>query len=274
MRRQYTLYKETNKSGTFWYARFWDESLKKYAHSRSTGIPIEGKRERRYEAEKAADALCAEFAQPQPDPIAEQPKPAPVPKVAVSKGVADMPLVQYLEEFWTENSEYARYKRDVKKKPLTPYYIAMNHDDVQRHISPFPGFDEVIVRGLTKAMLKKWMIWIAGRNTLRRKKDGTISEDKIMSGRRANSVLQSMRVAIRWAVDNEDLLIDPFRRLGEVAEDLREKGVLTLEERNTLINSPMHDNRKRLAVLLGCREPLVRLQYAARGSPGASMGRH
>ncbi|GHV34741.1 hypothetical protein AGMMS4952_27130 [Spirochaetia bacterium] len=89
MRRQYTLYKETNKSGTFWYARFWDESLKKYAHSRSTGIPIEGKRERRYEAEKAADALCAEFAQPQPDPIAEQPKPAPVPKVAVSKGVAD-----------------------------------------------------------------------------------------------------------------------------------------------------------------------------------------
>jgi hypothetical protein len=60
MRRPYTLYKETNKSGTFWYARFWDESLKKYAHNRSTGVPVEGKRERRWEAEKAA-TLCVEF---------------------------------------------------------------------------------------------------------------------------------------------------------------------------------------------------------------------
>jgi integrase len=101
-------------------------------------------------------------------------------------------------------------------------------------------------------MLKKWMIWLAGRNTLRRKKDGTVFEDKIMSGRRANSVLQSMRVAIRWAVDNEDLAIDPFRRLGEVAENLREKGVLTMEERNSLIAAPISDCRRRLAVLLGC----------------------
>jgi integrase len=128
----------------------------------------------------------------------------------------------------------------------------MNHDDVQRHIAPFPGFAGVTVRGLTKALLKKWMIWLAGRNTLRRKKDGTIFENKIMSGRRANSVLQSMRVAIRWAVDNEDLAIDPFRRLGEVAETLREKGVLTMEERNTLIAAPISDPRRRLAVLLGC----------------------
>jgi hypothetical protein len=261
MRRPYTLYKETLKNGTFWYARFWDESLKKYAHSRSTKVPVEGKRERKWEAEKAAEALCAEFIKTK-EHSAEQQKPAaglvisnepPEPKAASPvQTVADMPLVQYLEEFWSDNSEYIRYKRDVKKKPLTPYYIAMNHDDVQRHIAPFPGFAGVTVRGLTKALLKKWMIWLAGRNTLRRKKDGTVFEDKIMSGRRANSVLQSMRVAIRWAVDNEDLVIDPFRRLGEVAETIREKGVLTLEERNTLIAAPISDYRKRLAVLLGC----------------------
>jgi integrase len=261
MRRPYTLYKETNKSGTFWYARFWDETRKKYAHSRSTGVPVEGKRERRWEAERAAEALYAEFTQPHTkEPIAELPAATPVishapltPKAAQpAQAVADMPLIQYLEEFWTGNSEYARYKRDVKKKPLTPYYIAMNHDDVQRHMAPFPGFAGVTVGGLTKALLKKWMIWLAGRNTLRRKKDGTVFENKIMSGRLANSVLQSMRVAIRWAVDNEDLAIDPFRRLGEVAENLREKGVLTMEERNTLIAAPISDPRRRLSVLLGC----------------------
>jgi hypothetical protein len=38
MRRPFTLYKEKTKSGTFWYARFWDEAAMKYKHSRSTGI--------------------------------------------------------------------------------------------------------------------------------------------------------------------------------------------------------------------------------------------
>jgi hypothetical protein len=57
MRRPFTLYKEKTKSGTFWYARFWDESVQKYAHSRSTGIPVEGKKERRREAEEAARAF-------------------------------------------------------------------------------------------------------------------------------------------------------------------------------------------------------------------------
>jgi integrase len=90
-----------------------------------------------------------------------------------------------------------------------------------------------------------------------------------MSGRRANTVLQSMRVAIRWAVDNEDLAIDPFRRLGEVAENIREKGVLTLEERNTLIASPASDYRRRQAVLLGC---LCSMRRGEVGNPSGFLG--
>ena len=50
----YSLYKKTTKSGVFWYVRFWDDVQKKYTWYRSTGIPVEGKRERRAEAEKAA----------------------------------------------------------------------------------------------------------------------------------------------------------------------------------------------------------------------------
>jgi len=37
-----------------WYARFWDESSRRYAVTRSTGVHAEGKRQRRYEAEQAA----------------------------------------------------------------------------------------------------------------------------------------------------------------------------------------------------------------------------
>jgi hypothetical protein len=61
MRRPFTLYKEITKSGTIWYARFWDEAIQKYKHSRSTGILVEGKKERRYEAEEAARKLYEGF---------------------------------------------------------------------------------------------------------------------------------------------------------------------------------------------------------------------
>jgi len=47
MRHPFSLYKEVKKSGTLWYARFWDETAQKYNRSRSTGIAVEGKKERR-----------------------------------------------------------------------------------------------------------------------------------------------------------------------------------------------------------------------------------
>ena len=50
------------------------------------------------------------------------------------------------------------------------------------------------------------------------------------SGHIANSVLQAVRVAVRWAFDNEEIPADLFHKLGEVSENLKEKGVLTFDE--------------------------------------------
>jgi integrase len=230
-----------------WHARFWDEGLQKYAHSRTTGILVEGKKEHRREAEEAAKKLFEKFA------LAKSKTQAlhDAPNSAQKNTVANTPLIQYLSNFWTPNSEYAQFKSGVQKKPLTTYYIEMNHDDVRRHVEPFSGFAGVTVGSLNKAILKKWLIWLAGRKTQRRKKDGTIIEGNTLSGRRANTVLQAVRVAIRWAVDNEEIPSDPFRKLGEVSESIKEKGVLTFEERNKLTTLPVSDYRSRLFMLLG-----------------------
>jgi integrase len=245
MRRPFTLYKEQTKSGIFWYARFWDDAFQKYKHSRSTGVLVEGKKERRYEAEEAAKKLYVDFL------VAKSKVPQATPNSQQKKTVADTPLIEYLTNFWTPNSEYATFKRDVKKKPLTPGYIDMNHDDVRRHVEPYPGFYGVTVGSLNKAILKKWLIWLAGRKIIRHKKDGTIIEGGTITGRRANIVIQAVRVAIRWAVDNEEITIDPFRKLGEVTETEKEKGVLTFEERQKLTELPVLDYRTRLVMLLG-----------------------
>jgi hypothetical protein len=254
MRYPFTLYKVTSKSGTVWHARFWDDALRKYAYSRSTGIFAEGKKERRREAGEAAKALLAERTaasattpslavaeithpvSPIQMPVSESQATKSIAKAAVPAGnkAANTPLIQYLCDFWTPDSEYAKFKRDVKKKPLSAYYLAMNHDDVRRHIAPFPGFQGLTVGGLTKAILKKWMIWLAGRNGVRYKKGGIVVECGTISGRRANAVIQSVRVAIRWAVDNEEIPADPFHKVGEVAEAMKEKGILTLKNETGL----------------------------------------
>jgi hypothetical protein len=49
-------------------------------------------------------------------PLAEslpQPESRIHPPLALS--VADTPLVEYLMDFWTVESEYIKYKRDIKK---------------------------------------------------------------------------------------------------------------------------------------------------------------
>jgi hypothetical protein len=42
--KPFTLYQKETQVGPVWYARFWDETARRYAVIRSTGIPVEGKR--------------------------------------------------------------------------------------------------------------------------------------------------------------------------------------------------------------------------------------
>jgi len=251
MRRPFTLYKENTKSGTFWYARFWDEEAQKYKHSRSTGVSVEGKKERRYEAEEAARKLISEVE------AAKATQDNPVIQTN-TKTVADTPLIEYLENFWMPDSQYANYKRNVKKDPLSPQYIKNNHDDIRRHVKPYPFFSGVTVGTLSKPILREWLIWLASRKTQYRKIDGTIIEKRTISSRRANTVIQAVRVAIRWAFDNEKIPADPFHKLGEITDTPREKGVLTFAERQKLIELPITDSRFRLVMLLGSYSGLRR----------------
>ncbi|MDR2245856.1 MAG: tyrosine-type recombinase/integrase [Treponema sp.] len=267
----YSLYKKKTKSGIFWYVRFWDEEAGMYRIVRSTGIPVEGKRERWREADNAAQAILKELRQgtvqlevEQSGPagpaksVAGLPEPFPFP-VELSQEpprqatVADTPFIRYLLDFWTPESGYAKYKRGVKKRPLSGYYISMNHDDVRRHVAPFPGFQGVALGQVSRKHLKEWLIWMSARKVQRKKKDGTIAEGDNLSGRRINAVLQGMRVAVRWAVDNQELVVDPFRKLDEAAEESKEKGILTPAELRTLIALPVSDPFSRLAVLLAAR---------------------
>ncbi|MDR1047377.1 MAG: site-specific integrase [Treponema sp.] len=210
------MYQKETRAGPVWYVRFWNETARRYAVTRSTGVPAEGKRQRRYEAEQVAREI--------------------LPRIQFAPPPTVKTFIQYLEEFWKPDSPYVREAALVKKRPLSAYYIHMNHEDVRRHIASFPPFQGIALQRLTPALIRDWLTWMAGKG---------------LSGHRINHILLGMRVAVRYAVTREELDRDPFRNIGEAAETSREKGILTSNEIARLIAAPISDPRHRLAVLLG-----------------------
>ena len=160
-RRPFTLFQRETKGGIFWYVRFWDEAVRKYAITRSTGVPVEGKKKRRYEAEEAAREM--------------------LPQIKFTPATVEKSFIQYLRDFWTPNSPYVKEAALVKKRPLSAYYISMNHDDALLHIASFPAFQGITLQKLTPALIRDWLIWMA---------------EKKLSGARIDNVLQGQQFYI------------------------------------------------------------------------------
>lgn len=215
-RLPYSLYKKPARSGpATWYARYWNPEVCRYSVTRSTGVLAEGKRERHAEAEAKARAM--------------------LPDIHFKPTPEDVLLLDYVEDFWTPSSAYVKERALVAKRPLSQYYISMNHDNVARHLRPFAGFKGKRLSDITSGLILDWQRWAA---------------ESGLGPRRINAITSSMRVAVRYAVKRQDLSRDPFVGIGSAREEAREKGVLTHEELAALVAVPLPDPRVKAAVLL------------------------
>lgn len=212
--KPFSLYQKETKTGAVWYVRFWDETAKRYAVTRSTGVLVEGKKQRRYEAEQAARKMLPGI------------RLIPVPEKS---------FVKYVENFWLPDSPYVREYALVKKKPLSVAYVTLNHNIVRLHIESFPGMQGVTLQNITAGVVRDWMAWAAGNG---------------VSGRTINIALQSMRVATRHAIIRQDISNDPFLHIKKAPEERQEKGILSAAEVTRLIAGPIKNTQARLAVLL------------------------
>jgi hypothetical protein len=120
-RKPFIFFQRETQAGPVWYVRFWDENAKRYTVTRSTGVPVEGKRQRRYEAEETARSM--------------------LPSVKLKFIHApDKTFIRYVAGFWTPDSPYVRECALVKKKPLSAAHVKNNHEDIRRHVEPFPKY--------------------------------------------------------------------------------------------------------------------------------------
>ena len=216
-RRLYSLFKRKNSDGSqTWYVRYWDNTLHRYSITKSTGVKVEGKRERRVDADKVARDL--------------------LPTIRFSPSDADSMFVDYCESFWSPNSAYVKEKALLQKRPLSSYYIKMSHDDIRRHVRPYPQFKGLLLRDLKSGMIRDWMLWAAGEG---------------VGPRRINACLQAMRIPWRYLMDREEIDRDPFLRIKPAHFEVKEKGVLTPAEVMRLLSIEVDDPRAQLAIFLG-----------------------
>ena len=215
--RRPTLYKHRD----IWYARFWDEGEKKYV-ARSLGVPVEGKKERRREAEDAARKIA--------ESLVALPLPAPTPKNAATE-----PLIEYALAFWQPDSEYARERALVEKRPVSKHYLLSNRRAVETKIRPFPGFSGLTVGGLSKSLIRQWKIWLAEQGH---------------SGKVINTAMQALKVPIRRAFGDDLIPVDPFAGVPPAAHKEKKRGILTPAEIRRLAETPVTNPHARLAIYL------------------------
>jgi integrase len=154
----------------------------------------------------------------------------------ISFTVSDKSFIRYLADFWKADSIYARENAMVNKKPLSAYYIKMNHDIVRIHLEPFPGFKPLSLSDITTADIRDWMLWAAERG---------------VSGVRINKALQTMRVAVHYALVRGEIDRDPFMQITPAAEEHEEKGILTKQEAANLTGYTAGHADDHAAVMLG-----------------------
>jgi integrase len=215
--RRPTLYKHRG----VWYARIWDAREEKY-HSHSLGIAVEGKRERRREADEAAWALAEKLE-------------AEGAAAGSRNPMADTPLVEYVENFWKPDGEYAREKALVEKSPVSAHYLLTNRQTVKNKMAPFPGFGGLTLGSLTKPILRAWKLWMA---------------EKGYSGRAINIAMQALHVPVRRAFSDDIIPSDPFAGVRRAAHKEKLRGILTPAEIRRLVETPVADPYTRLAVYL------------------------
>jgi hypothetical protein len=66
---------------------------------------------------------------------------AMLPEIHFKPTLEDVLFLGYVEDFWTPSSACVKERAFVSKHPLSAYYVQMNHDDVKRHLHPYPGFN-------------------------------------------------------------------------------------------------------------------------------------
>jgi integrase len=189
--------------GAVWYARYWNARAKRY--NRTVALDTEN----REEAEGRARVRLND--------------------------TAGAGLLEYLDSFWSLDSDYAKLKA-LRGKALSPRYIETCRQAIRLRVQTHAPFKKMRVSDVGLAEVEAWQLWCS--------KTGC-------GPRGQNIALQALKTALRrWAKGAR--LPDPLAGVIKVEEHSKERGTLTIDEVKAIIAHDSLTPWDRSAVLLGC----------------------
>jgi integrase len=260
-RNSYSLYKRKSGSRIIWYVRFWDDETQSYSSGRSTGQTgkaaaqrqaqkwlAEGTPEARKNDPKAAKnrligaiakylEACGVVKKGEPRDDGEIVKLfyTQVTNLQMSSGER---FVDYLNRFWDWNGDYVQGRLE-RGRTIGKKYVDDCRAKIKRHIEPF--FKDALLCDVTTKSLEDFMKSIPRRD---------IDPENGYARRTINIMIKLVKKALKEAVRLGILPRNPADGVELLADDRRERGILTPDELNRLFKMEWPDERSKTAAIL------------------------
>jgi integrase len=260
-RNSYSLYQRKTGSRVVWYVRFWSDETQTYTSGRSTGQTT------RQAANRVVQKWLAE-GMPEPRKNNHQASQrqllSGIAKYLQNTSIIEKGekyeddeivklfftqvtnrqmssaenFVDYLYRFWDWNGDYVKGRLE-RKKSIGKRYVDDCRAKIQRHIEPF--FKGTLLCDVTTETLENFMMSIPRRD----------SDPKNGYARKTiNLIMKTITKPLREATRKGILMKNPANGIELLADDDRERGILTPAELELLFQKDWPDERSKTACIL------------------------
>jgi integrase len=260
-RNSYSLYQRDTGSRTIWYVRFWDDEIQTYSSGRSTGQTTKAAANRQVQKWLTEGLLEAHKKDLKATKnrligaIAKYLKDFEVIKngetlddgeiikffytqVTNQQMASGEKFVEYLYRFWDWNGDYVQGRLE-RGRTIGKKYVEDCLSKVKRHIEPY--FKTILLCDVTTNSLEQFM-----RSIPRRDAD----PQNGYARRTINVIMKTMKKALKEAVRLGLISWNPADGIELLADDRRERGILTPAELKRLFQLEWPDERSEVAAIL------------------------
>jgi len=260
-RNPYSLYKRESGNRTIWYVRFWSDDTQSYSSGRSTGqttkqaanrqvqkwlkegLPEAQRKDLKATKNRLMGAIKKYLEDCEVLKKGEIHEDGEIIKLFYTQ-VTNMKMssgerfVDYLYRFWDWNGDYVQGRLE-RGRSIGRKYVDDCLSKIKRHIEPY--FKDILLCDITTNALEQFMRSIPRRDD---------NPDKGYARRTINVIIKIIKKALKEAVRLEIIPRNPADKIELLADDKRERGILTPDELEQLFQQTWPDERSKTASIL------------------------
>jgi len=261
-RNSYSLYKRETGSRVIWYVRFWDDDTQSYTSGRSTGqttkpaahrqvqkwlaegLPAAQKKDLKATKNRLMGAIAKYLEDCEIVKKGENRDAGEIIKLFYTQ-VTNMQMssgerfVDYLHRFWDWDGDYVQGRLE-RGRTIGRKYVSDCRSKINRLIEPY--FKDTLLSDITTNTLEQFMKSIPRRD---------VDPENGYARRTINIAMKLIKKALKEAVRLEIIPRNPADRIELLADDPRERGILTPAELERLFQLEWPDERSKTAAILG-----------------------